>query len=285
MQAYLRKRGKQMILFDGHAHTLHSPDSRQSTAELCDAAVAAGLHGVTVTDHVDIWYYRETDAKGRISASVADATAERGRHGDLAVSVGIELAEAPDDPALTQEIFALAPYDVVLGSVHCVKYPGIADAYSRVDFSDFSDGELSSFFGAYLKRLLLTAETVDYDCLAHLTCPLRYITGKYRRTVDLAPHEAMIREILRTVICRGKSLEVNTSWFQEEAPMPGAKILSLYRSLGGERISIGSDAHIPARVGGNFAEAERILRRLGFREYTVYRGRKPFALPFDSEKK
>ena len=127
-------------------------------------------------------------------------------------------------------------------------------------------------------------ETNDFDVLAHLTCPLRYLVGKYRRKVDLSRHHDVIAAILSAVIRRGAALEVNTSGLTDAVPggimMPDESILSLYRDLGGKRIAFGSDAHIAARVGAGFREAEKRVASLGFTGYTVYRKREPIEVPF-----
>ena len=56
-------------------------------------------------------------------------------------------------------------------------------------------------------------------------------------------------------------------------PLPD--ILAKYRELGGELITIGSDAHVPEKVAGYFDETAGVLRDLGFRYYAVYENRKP----------
>ena len=49
--------------------------------------------------------------------------------------------------------------------------------------------------------------------------------------------------------------------------------------MGGELITIGSDAHVPERIAGCFEETAEILRSLGFSHYAVYRERKPLMFP------
>ena len=50
-------------------------------------------------------------------------------------------------------------------------------------------------------------------------------------------------------------------------------ILKRYRELGGERITIGSDAHRPEEMGFEFAKAREVLLGCGYEYYCVYRGR------------
>jgi histidinol-phosphatase (PHP family) len=51
--------------------------------------------------------------------------------------------------------------------------------------------------------------------------------------------------------------------------------LALYRELGGEILTVGSDAHVPENVGQGVPEAYDLIRAAGFRYIAVYEGRKP----------
>ena len=55
----------------------------------------------------------------------------------------------------------------------------------------------------------------------------------------------------------------------------GADILRLYRRLGGEVITLGSDAHRPADVGCFIRQRQELLRECGFRYFTTFTGGKP----------
>ena len=57
--------------------------------------------------------------------------------------------------------------------------------------------------------------------------------------------------------------------------MPGADILRLYRRLGGEIITLGSDAHRPEDVAASSASGQELLRECGFRYFTTFTGGKP----------
>ena len=60
-------------------------------------------------------------------------------------------------------------------------------------------------------------------------------------------HMDRVEEVLRTVIPKGVGIECNTNRGNE--PLPGPEILRLYRRLGGEIVTLGSDAHRPGDVG------------------------------------
>jgi histidinol-phosphatase (PHP family) len=83
------------------------------------------------------------------------------------------------------------------------------------------------------------------------------------------------------LIEHGKGLECNTGGLRYglSQPNPSRRILKRYRELGGEIITIGSDAHTPDYLGYGFQECRRFLLRCGFRYYTVFHGRKPEFIP------
>ena len=117
----------------------------------------------------------------------------------------------------------------------------------------------------------------DMDVLTHLTCPLRYIVGKYGLRVDMTEYEAEIDEILQIAVSRHLALEINTSGigsFYGEY-MPYESILRAFRDKGGYLITLASDAHTADRVGNGFAEAAAMLKQIGFRNAYYYKQRMP----------
>ena len=82
---------------------------------------------------------------------------------------------------------------------------------------------------------------------------------------------------MRCAIEKGLGIECNTN--RGHLPLPDGKWLRLYHELGGELITIGSDAHAPEHIAYDFATAEAILKEIGFRYYTVFRERKAEQLP------
>ena len=90
-----------------------------------------------------------------------------------------------------------------------------------------------------------------------------------------------IDPLLKILIENGKSLECNTGGFKYGLgqPNPCRKILMRYRELGGEMITIGSDAHTPEYVGYAFDTCRELLSDCGYKYFTVYHGRKPEFIP------
>ena len=92
----------------------------------------------------------------------------------------------------------------------------------------------------------------------------------------------VFKELLQVIIDKGKGIEVNTgSLYKGFAyPHPHQTVLKMYRELGGEIITIGSDAHVPQYVGYGFEQAEALLKQCGFRYYTLFEKGKPQQIAF-----
>ena len=76
----------------------------------------------------------------------------------------------------------------------------------------------------------------------------------------------IIEKILKEVISRGIGLEINGSGYSNKVgePYPGKKVLDLYRNLGGEVMTVGSDSHFCESLAIHnikMINLERIFRR------------------------
>ena len=89
--------------------------------------------------------------------------------------------------------------------------------------------------------------------------------------------------MLKALIEKHKSLEVNTSGLRQKLgkTMPDSPILSRYFELGGKLITIGSDAHRWADVGGGVEQGLSMLQKIGFHHFTIYVHHEPVFLPIE----
>lgn len=267
-------------MFDFHIHSKNSLDSKQTLDEICLSAIEKRLDGIAVTDHVDMWFYDLEHTEDRISACIAEVNAAREKYGDrLKIYQGIEMAEYLYNPKKADMIIQLTDYDVILGSVHSVLYEEWTDSYSRIDFSAASEEKIKGFVREYLAKVYEMAQKTDFDVLCHLTCPLRYINGKYKRNISADEFRTEIDDILDMVIKRNIALEINTSGMNTalNSLMPDSDIIKRYYQKGGRLITIGSDAHMPQNVANGFDSAAKVLRDIGFNEYYTFEKREPIA--------
>lgn len=263
-------------MYDLHIHTLHSPDSKQTLGEICESALQKGLQGIAICDHVDMWFSEKLNTPAEIAACMEDVRHARGIYGDrLDILQGVEMAEYLHDPKNADRILALGELDVILGSVHSVAFEDIDDSYSRIDFSSMPEEKIVRFMKKYFFHISEMIEKTDFDVLSHLTCPLRYINGKYGRNLDVRVFEKEILSIFDEIIHRDIPLEINTSGLGSfyHQYMPDVSLIRDYKAMGGRLVTLASDAHVPQNVGNAFSEAKTVLQDLGFDSYCIFRKR------------
>lgn len=256
-------------MYDTHMHSSFSYDSSMTLDQLCQTAIKLGLHGVTVTDHANLNRFEENALIRNFKGMIPAFNKARDRYSNnLKLFCGIEIGEYLREPEKAKQILSLTDYDQIIAAIHFLDFNNNDITFAAAVFDNqISNEEIYQYISIYFDDLLKTAENFDFDVLAHITYPLRYINLKYERNIDIGIFENKIRQIYQTIIQRGIALEVNTSRFQEKYRFqltPDEHLLTLYRSMGGERITLGSDAHIPQNIALGFSQARKILRELGF---------------------
>lgn len=261
---------------DMHTHSEHSHDSQCKMEDMYNAQMAKGTAHFAVTDHFDVGSGPAEEILSNIKASYDEACRLNEKHGNECILKGIEISEGIWGREDYKKAIDLLPYDVVIGSVHRVSYKSITDAYSREDFSSLTADELTNFMHKYFADMQEMVRTLDFDILAHLTCPIRYIEGRYKIKLSLEPFDDEINAILEGIIKRGIALEVNTSSLNViNEFFPPRQIIKRYREMGGCLVTIGSDAHVAQNAAAGLDEAVATLREAGFDSIYCYRKRKP----------
>ena len=267
------------VIADMHTHSSHSHDCREKMAETRAAQALAGTSFAAVTDHSDIGYYQTRDAFLRIESSFREVNELNSRNDSRCrLLTGVEIGDGIIFPDKMRRVEKLCDYDVIIGSIHCQPIDGELKAYSTIDFSSFTDEEVDAFMRNYFDGIKKMIEIADFDVLAHLTCPTRYITGRYGKKVHIDNYADDINFILKAIIKRGIALELNTSSLSLKLGdfVPHTDILKAYRDLGGYLVTIGSDAHIKEEASANFTRALKHLKSLGFDNIYYFKNRKPY---------
>jgi len=135
----------------------------------------------------------------------------------------------------------------------------------------------------YLEEVLHNLKRFDgFQSYGHLDYIVRYGSHRtqYYNIPDLLD---IIDELLKTAIEKGIGIEINTAGLKHGLgfPHPHPDILKRYRELGGEIITIGSDAHRPEHIAYGFHDAADILKACGFSYYTIFRNRNAEFLSID----
>jgi histidinol-phosphatase (PHP family) len=112
--------------------------------------------------------------------------------------------------------------------------------------------------------------------LGHLDLISRYDEAGYFPFEKIRP---IVTEILETVIADGKGIEINTSSHRYglQDLTPSVDILRLYRELGGQILTIGSDSHRKDHLGAYIQDTMQEAKKLGFEEIYTFEQMRPIA--------
>lgn len=263
-----------MYLADYHLHSRISPDARFSMTEMAEAALAAGMDEICFTDHMEPM---TEDRKKRVPYDWAGLSREfrevREAMGDrIRLRLGVELGEILWDLPYTEELMAQAPpLDFVIGSNHV-----LSEKYGDIDWYYYRSTDEEAAREAIADYLALEkqmAEWGQFDVLGHLTLPLRYLNENLGLHMTFDGFESQVEEIFRILMQKGCGIEVNTN--RGHTPLPDEKWLRMYRDMGGEIITLGTDAHTPEFVGKAVRENQALLKRCGFTRFCTFRNREP----------
>lgn len=260
-----------MIIKDLHNHTHFSFDSEAKIDDLCLNAIDKGLDTIAITNHFDYdcikkGLYEEYDGFGD-SDEIMQA---KEKYKDkLRILRGIELGQSHTYADEVDSIIKKYNVEFVLCSLHNVKD---APDFYYFDFQIMEDRQIRAWFDRYLDETYQMITTVPMDTLAHIGYPLRYIK-RAGRMLDVMQYRDKYEKIFKELIARNISLEVNTSGLRKSFDMdtmPGYDIVKLYRECGGNRVSVGSDAHIAVDTGVFVEEIYKKLSALGFTEINEF---------------
>lgn len=265
-----------IVIADMHTHSDFSHDSNCKMEDMCLSQIDKGTKIFANTDHCDIFLFNDFDIFTPIKRSYNEVQALNKKYGDnCTILSGVEFCEGFWFPKQLEKLYNLAPFDVIIGSIHCVKYKGYEAPYAKIDFSGLSEKQLYEFLDCYFNDMKTMIDNTDFDILAHLTCPLRYIKGKYGYNIDIDRYNDKITDILKSIIEKDIALEVNTSAFNTLNDfMPSKKIIKQYYNMGGRLITLGSDAHIAENASNHFDKAVKTIKEIGFENICYFQNRK-----------
>ena len=234
------------MIYDCHLHTEFSGDSNTSISLQIEKAIELGMKEICITDHHDYDSgFCGCDFILNIPAYLTALRMLRADYRDrIRINIGIELGLQEHLKQYLEHFVKRYgdSFDFIIGSSHFVKS---MDPYDPEYWN--SQGEVTGFedfFEASLVRVRGLCHT--FDSFGHLDYAVRYAPHQ-NDFYDYRHLSQWIDPLLKILIENGKSLECNTGGFKYGLgqPNPCRKILMRYRELGGEMITIGSDAHTP----------------------------------------
>lgn len=241
-------------MFDYHLHTSVSFDSDCSAQEIISAAEKQGLKEICFTDHYD---FNDDPNKNHDFFTVQqyhtaydDASSDK-----VTIRRGVEFGMTPWNQPQAKELLSSYNFDFVIGSVH---YAGGFDPY----FEDFwLHNTTEQGWERYVLQVLeCVKKHDDFDVLGHINYVCKY-NNPDKKPLYYRDFSDVFDEIMKILIKKGKGMEINTGGVNAVGDfLPSADYIKRFRELGGEIITVGSDAHNGSRVGEHIEGALEIAK-------------------------
>lgn len=273
-----------MIITDMHVHSQFSSDSTELPQAIIETAIAKGFSYVYFTDHHDIDFPIneqeptvdfQLDFETYIKTLCELREIYRSR---IEVRLGVEQGICPETAPRIAALSNQYPFDFVIGSSHLSSLNN-GDPY----YPEYYAGKTN--MEAYREYFMSEVENVSltdgFDVYGHLDYAVRYCPDP-TFVYNFKDYQDIFEVLLKRLIEKGKGIEINTSGIAKIGyPHPHIEALKLYKELGGEIITVGSDAHKKEDIGFGFEVAEELLRGVGFEYYTVFKERKAEFIKLD----
>lgn len=256
------------MLADYHMHTSFSDDSTYPMEELVKQAISVGLQEICFSEHIDygVKSYSEHFYKDyhkeylRCKSKYQD---------QITMKFGIEFGMQVHTVQQYQSDFDKNDFDFVILSCHQV---------NDLEFwtQDFQKGKTQKEYNlAYYHEILKVMQIYkDYSVLGHLDAIKR---DDQQGIYPFEDTKQVLTDILSLAIQDGKGIEINTS--NERYGLtdftPSKDILLLYKELGGNIITFGSDTHKAEHVGYHIEEMKKELKNMGFQKFCTFDKMKP----------
>lgn len=269
------------ILADCHMHTHHSGDSEAPMEAMIGRAIELGLEHICFTEHQDFDFIYEPDEPQDLFETDTDAYLKELREmqaeysARLNIRFGIELGLQTHLAEQLKNYASSYAFDFIIGSSHICNHK---DPYLKNYFEGRTERDAYFEYFSYIKECVSSCPY--FDVYGHLDYVLRYGPTK-NTSFRYSEYQEAIDPILRSLIEQGKGIELNTSGYAYAlgSPHPSREILLRYKELGGEILTVGSDAHDPSHIASDFDRAARLLSDCGFHYYCVFEHRKPVFYP------
>ena len=272
------------MFVDYHVHTSFSDDSDYLMEEVIKKAIKIGLEELCFTEHVDYGVKNEFNFENSDEEVVNNKRVYNCNYKEYSkeferckkmysdkinLKFGIEFGMQEHTISKFQRDFDRYNFDFIILSCHQVED-------KEFFIYKFQEGKTQEEYNLkyYEEILKVIKKYKNYSVLGHLDLIKRYDkVGDY----PFEKTKRIITEILKTVIQDGKGIEINTSNFRYKLPdlTPSRDILKLYKELGGEIITIGSDSHKEEHLGYKIKDIKEELKTIGFRKFCTFENMKP----------
>jgi len=257
---------------DYHMHTPRCNHATGTVLEYAEAAIAAGLTEIGMSDHSPMpggfdkaWRMDRAELVHYLTEveQARDLLSDR-----LTIRIGLEADFHPGTEAWVEEMIACYDWDYVIGSVHYIGDWG----FDNPDCIQIWDTwKIDDAYIAYFELVAQSAASGMFDIIGHPDLIKKF--GHRASLNNTAVHqaeEAMLQAILKS----GAALEISSAGLRK----PISEIYPHHRIVGraaelGIPFVFGSDAHAPVEVGHGMDQCLAMLASFGINDIAGFEHR------------
>ncbi|PLR79265.1 phosphoesterase [Bacillus sp. V3-13] len=267
------------LKFDFHTHHHRCGHARGEIRDYIEAAIKNGLDIIGISDHSPHFGSEEdqpfpliTMGKSHFPEYIAEVLQLKEEYkGKIEVLLGVESDFFPEHTEVYRRFYELYPFDYVIGSVHYVD--GI-NIFKKDRWEGLSDKQKLATKESYYDLIEQSARSGMFQILGHIDA----MKGFYPEFSSIQT-EALERT-LKVIAESDIAIEINTSGKTKDCGgwYPADDILEMALSYG-VKVTFGSDAHDPDRVGDDFEAVRQRLKEIGYQEWVYFKEKKRFSVP------
>lgn len=262
--------------FDLHTHHNRCGHAEGVIRDYIEAAIQEGLQVIGISDHSPYFASEEEQpfpsiamAKSDFKGYVEEVLAlKREYEGKIEVLLGVESDFFPESKDIYRKVYQNLPFDYIIGSVHAVRGVSI---FNRNRWKQLNEQQKIADKELYYDLIEQSARSGMFDILGHIDA----MKGFYPEFSNIPTDR--IDTTLKVIAECDVAIEINTSgktkmvggWY------PSDEILEKALHYG-VKVTFGSDAHVPSRVGDEFELVSKRLKEIGFKEWACFRERKRY---------
>ena len=268
------------MIIDMHVHSNVSFDAKNTREEMALFALKSGISKMCFTDHYDVinenselvlsynWEKARNQHENAQKIISNDST--------LQLLYGIELGNAPADFSAASSALCENGLDFVIGAIHNTSL-----GLKGLDYYDVGYENNMALALQHLEDYFVSLHALiswgQYDTLGHLPYPLHYMRDRDGLNLHISDFREQYFEVLRKNAEKGCAIEVNSDRGKDSLK-DYEMILMDWKAVGGEYITIGSDAHKSIDIGKGILKAYELVKKCGFKYITYYEKRVPICI-------
>ncbi|MEK5252006.1 histidinol-phosphatase HisJ [Paenibacillus sp. FSL F4-0125] len=270
---------------DYHTHHERCGHAVGKLEEYVQRGIALGLQQLGLSDHLPLIHVDPASYYPEMAMPMAELpryveeclTLKERYRGVIDLRVGLEADYIEGYEDQIREILSPYPWDYLIGSVHFLGEWDITDHRQVHGWEGKDELEVYRLYYDAVKKSALSGL---YDIIGHMDVIKRFGYGP-QTPEGKAEVKALELDTLKVIADSGIAMELNASGLSKPCAemFPAEHLLQEAFKLG-IPLTLGSDAHDPAKLGDGLQEARSMLWHTGFRELAVFEGRRRIAVPF-----